>query len=66
MKYLLDTNILSYVEEQASPFHANTKECLSLLSDDDEIFIPILILYELRYSVSAAAPEKTQSLDALV
>jgi predicted nucleic acid-binding protein len=66
MKYLLDTNILSYLEEQASPFHVKSKECLSRLSDDDEIFIPILILYELRYSVSAAPQEKSGSLKALV
>ncbi len=66
MKYLLDTNILSYLEEQASPFHAKTKERLFRLSDEDEIFIPILILYELRYSVSAASPEKTERLKALV
>jgi predicted nucleic acid-binding protein len=66
MKYFLDTNILSYLEEQTSPFHVGTKEHLYRLSDDDEIFIPILILYELRYSVSAAAPEKAEKLDRLV
>lgn len=66
MKYLLDTNILSYLEEQTSPFHAKTKACLFRLSDEDEIFIPILILYELRYSVSAASPGKTERLNAVV
>jgi predicted nucleic acid-binding protein len=66
MKYLLDTNILSYLEEQTSPFHAKTKARLSRLCDDDEIFLPILILYELRYSVSAASPEKTARLNALI
>ena len=66
MKYLLDTNILSYLEEQTSPFHARTKGCFFQLSDEDEIFIPILILFELRYSVSAASPEKTQRLKDLV
>jgi predicted nucleic acid-binding protein len=66
MKYLLDTNILSYLEEQASPFHASTKAALARLSDDDEICIPILILYELRYSLSAAPPEKAQRLNSLI
>jgi predicted nucleic acid-binding protein len=66
MKYLLDTNILSYLEEQSSSFHARTKEHFFRLSDEDEIFIPILILYELRYSVSAAPPEKTERLKALI
>lgn len=66
MKYLLDTNILSYLEEQSSPFHAKTRERLSRLSDDDDIFIPILILYELWYSVSAATPEKAKTLDAVI
>jgi predicted nucleic acid-binding protein len=66
MKYLLDTNILSYLEEQSSPFHAKTKARLYRLTDHDEILLPILILYELRYSVSAAAPENSARLTALV
>jgi predicted nucleic acid-binding protein len=66
MKYLLDTNILSYLEEAASPFHAKTKASFSRLSDDHDVLIPILILYELRYSVSAAVPEKAKRLDVLV
>lgn len=66
MKYLLDTNILSYLEEQASPFHVSTKAAFARLGDDDEVCIPILILYELRYSVSAATPEKAKRLTILI
>ncbi len=66
MKYLLDTNILSYLEEQASPFHAKTKARLARLADNDEVFLSLLTLYELRYSVSVSAPEKARRLEALV
>lgn len=59
MRYLLDTNILSYLEERNSPFHLSVKQHMSACSSMDELFISSLTIYELYYSV-ACAGEKDQ------
>lgn len=53
-KYLLDTNILSYLEDPSSMFHGPVSKKLSLKSAQDKICISILSLYELHYSVACA------------
>ena len=51
-KYLLDTDIITYLEEKDSPFHASVKSRLSSLSDVDEVYISVLTLYEMHYGIA--------------
>jgi predicted nucleic acid-binding protein len=48
-RYLLDTNILSYLLDTASPFHAAAHGRLARLADEDEVVLSILSLYELHH-----------------
>jgi predicted nucleic acid-binding protein len=52
-KYLLDTDIITYLEEKDSPFHASVKSRLSSLSDVDEVYISVLTLYEMHYGIAS-------------
>jgi predicted nucleic acid-binding protein len=61
-KYLLDTDIVSYLSDHSSPFHEFVFLKLRSLPDDDEVFIPILTLYELEYGVSCGAPDLVSML----
>ena len=56
-KYLLDTDIVSYLADTASRFHEAVFRKLRSLSDEDKVFIPILTLYELEYGISCGAPD---------
>lgn len=66
MRYLLDTNILSYLEERSSPFHIPVKKRLSSCLDTDEIFISILTLYELYYSLACTEGEQQIRIQKLI
>jgi predicted nucleic acid-binding protein len=48
-RHLLDTNIVSYLVDTASPFHARARDRLGGLAADDEVAISILSLYELHH-----------------
>jgi predicted nucleic acid-binding protein len=48
-RYLLDTNILSYLLDTASPFHEAAHQHLAALTDEDEVALSILSLYELHH-----------------
>ena len=48
-RYLLDTNIVSYLVDTVSPFHAPVHRHLAALSEADEVAISILSLYELHH-----------------
>jgi predicted nucleic acid-binding protein len=48
-RHLLDTNILSYLVDTASPPHAAVRGRLSALADRDEAVISVLSLYELHH-----------------
>jgi predicted nucleic acid-binding protein len=48
-RYLIDTNILSYLVDTASPFHGATRERLAGLADEDDVVLSILSLYELHH-----------------
>ncbi len=38
-RYLLDTNIITYLEEKKSPFHMPVVSRLSKLPDENEVYI---------------------------
>jgi predicted nucleic acid-binding protein len=48
-RYLLDTNIVSYLVDTTSPFHSAVQSELAALSDTDEVTLSILSLYELHH-----------------
>ena len=48
-RYLLDTNIVSYLVDSTSPFHEAVHTNLAALSDADEVTLSILSLYELHH-----------------
>ena len=48
-RYLLDTNIVSYLVDTTSPFHEAVQSELAALSDTDEVALSILSLYELHH-----------------
>ena len=47
--YLLDTNIVSYLADPSSPFHARVAEAILTLPEEDRLAVSILTLYELSY-----------------
>ena len=53
-KYILDTNIVSYLERASSIYHKPVICNLSKLSDADQVCVSILTIYEFQYSVSLA------------
>jgi len=59
--YLLDTNILNYLEDAESPFHA---ACLEAFSRhlDETLCISILSILELDYRLAGADPELRPAL----
>src|SRR3954453_20272128 len=48
-RYLLDTNVLSYLIDTASPGHAAVHAHLAALADTDEVALSVLSLYELHH-----------------
>ncbi|WP_420264829.1 type II toxin-antitoxin system VapC family toxin [Candidatus Magnetominusculus dajiuhuensis] len=69
-KYLLDTNIISYLDDPQSPFQKAIVNRLSCLGSDDAVYISILSLYEFQYSIFRSAPEMkpriTQTINMFV
>jgi predicted nucleic acid-binding protein len=57
MKYILDTNIVSYSINRRSPFHHNVIKQLSCLSEQDTVFISVLTLYETEYGLLSVPRE---------
>ncbi len=55
-KYLLDTDIVSYLADSKSQFHDPVFRKLYSLSNKDKVFIHILTLYELEYGISCGVP----------
>lgn len=63
MKYLLDTNIVSYFSDPASPFHTSVKHRFSQLQEKDDIFISVLTLFEIEYGIVYAPQEKKARME---
>ena len=58
MKYLLDLDTLSALSEVDSPFHTKTLSKVHELSENDVIYLSVLTIYELNYSLSNASNEQ--------
>ncbi len=57
MKYVLDTNIVSYSINRRSPFHTNVITRLSRLSEQDDVCISVLTFYEAEYGALSVTEE---------
>jgi len=51
-KYLLDTNTVSFAFDGGSPHRRNVVSRFRALDDSDVVYVSILTLYELNYSLS--------------
>jgi predicted nucleic acid-binding protein len=63
MKYLLDTNIVSYLSDPASRFHTSVEHRFSRLQEEDVIFISVLTLFEIEYGIVYAPQEKKKRME---
>lgn len=61
-KYILDTNIVSYLERTSSVFYKPISQSLAKLSDRDNVFISILTIYEFQHSIALINPEEKERL----
>ncbi len=52
MNYLLDLDTVSVLSEPTSPYHETAKHHVKRLSEEDKIYLSVLSIYELRYSLS--------------
>ena len=61
-RYILDTDIVSYLWDQSSPYHHRIVEHLSRLDDDVTVGISAISIYELTYGVDSFKDEKLKAL----
>ena len=59
--YLLDTNIISYLTDSKSPYRNAVKEKLFSLSEEDNVAVSIVTLYELAYGLATFEKSKDKS-----
>ncbi len=57
MKYILDTNIVSYSINRHAHFHKNVIARLSSLAENDAVCISVLTLYEAEYGALSVTEE---------
>jgi len=57
-KYILDTNIISYLVDENSKYCSIIQDKLSSLSDNDSVGVSILTLYELSYGLEYSTKEE--------
>jgi predicted nucleic acid-binding protein len=51
-RYLLDTNIVTYLYQKSFPMHSIVKKHLLSLPHDHEVYVSVLSIYELEYGTS--------------
>jgi predicted nucleic acid-binding protein len=61
-KYILDTNIVSYLYEDNSLQSSSVKEYLLKLPDGCEVYVSILTIYEIEYGVAVAEKEEIEDM----
>jgi len=61
-KYILDTNIVSYLWDEKSIYHYKIVEQLNRLDDEDIIGISVVSIYELTYGMYSFKDEKLKAI----
>lgn len=56
-KYIIDTNIISYLADDLSPFHTAIVKKISQIDDYDRICLSILTIYELQHGIASMSHE---------
>lgn len=62
-KYILDTDIISYLWDEKSPYHKNIVSHLEKLKNDDVVGMSIVSYYELRYGTEVMGKELKSSFE---
>ncbi|MBF0344314.1 MAG: type II toxin-antitoxin system VapC family toxin [Nitrospirae bacterium] len=57
MNYLFDTNILAFLCDENSYFHKEIYQRFSTLKDSDRLYVSVLTLYEMEYSILNGEPD---------
>ena len=61
-KYLLDTNIFTYLQEQSSPFHRSVTSKLARLGNNESVYFSVISLYEVEYGASCCTTKKAEMI----
>ncbi|HIP51369.1 MAG TPA: PIN domain-containing protein [Campylobacterales bacterium] len=61
-KYILDTDIVSYLWDKKSVHHSKVVEELNNLNDDDIVGISVVSIYELTYGMDSFKDEKLKAI----
>jgi predicted nucleic acid-binding protein len=61
MNYLLDLDTVTALSQPTSPYHETVKHYVKHLSEKDKIYLSILSIYELRYSLSNTQDEEKKT-----
>ena len=61
-KYILDTDIVSYLWDKKSVHHSQIVEHLNNLNDDDVVGISAISIYELTYGMDSFRDEKLKAI----
>jgi len=61
-KYILDTDIVSYLWDKESTYHNQVVEHLNNLNDNDVVGISIISIYELTYGMDSFRNEKLKAI----
>ena len=60
-KYLLDTNIISYLDDDKSPYLQILEKKFNSLQDDDIVYISILSVFEYQSSIALNTDENIKN-----
>ncbi|NEW59666.1 type II toxin-antitoxin system VapC family toxin [Sulfurovum sp. bin170] len=61
-KYILDTDIVSYLWDKKSAHHHKVVEHLNYLNDDDIVGISVISIYELTYGMDSFKNEELKAI----
>ena len=61
-KYILDTDIVSYLWDEKSVHHQKVVEHLNRLNDEDILGISVMSIYELTYGMDSFKDEKLKAI----
>jgi len=61
-KYILDTDIVSYLWDKESTYHNQVVEHLNNLNDNDVVGISIISIYELTYGMDSFRNKKLKAI----
>jgi len=61
-KYILDTDIVSYLWDEKSVHHQKVVEPLNHLDDEDIVGISVMSIYELTYGMDSFKDEKLKAI----